>query len=104
VFNDVVLRLEPRHETRHAIPGDFPKANERSHLVNVVADRLMPLKGPGDIGIDHDLEQLRFAVGNSPKQPVEQCPTAFVRMERDQLCGLQKFFWDAKPAGSAAVP
>ena len=90
VFYDVVRRFKPGDEPFAIILLHFAKTDEGPHLMNVVPDRLVEVKGPRDVRINRDFEELRFAVSEPPDESIEQSPALIAAMERNKPRQIQK--------------
>ncbi len=75
-----MLRFEPGDMPRRAAVLDRAKTNEGAHLVHVVAHSLIHAHEIVHVRINDDLEQVRLAVGQPPKQAIEQRPTFWIAM------------------------
>jgi len=70
-----MLRFEPGN-----VPGcpamlDGAKTNERPHLVHIMPHCFIHSQEIVHVRVHDDLQQMRFVVGKSPKQAIEQRPT-----------------------------
>ena len=59
---------------------DRAKTNEGPHFVHIMAHRFIHAHEIVHVWIDDDLQQMRLAVGKSPKQAIKQRPTFRVAM------------------------
>src|SRR5215213_9123415 len=76
VFHDVMRGLEPGDGPRTLRLRHFTKTHEGAHLMHVAPDGLLKISRERHLRIDRNLEQLRFAVRQPPKDPIEQRPAS----------------------------
>ena len=64
--------------------------------MNVVPDRFFELDTLRDIAINRDLEQVWFAMSETPEQTIKERPALRIAMERDEPGEGEEFFRNTK--------
>ena len=96
VLHDVVLRFEPGDKPFRAPRRNLAEADEGPHLMDVVPDGFLPIEGLAHGGIDHDLEELRFTMRDSPEQAIKQRPPSVVSMKSNEARQFEEFLRHTK--------
>ena len=83
-------RLEPRNEHGSLRLRDFAKAHEGLHLMHVAPHGLGRLLAPGHVVIAGDMQQLAFAMGETPEQAIQKGVATRVGMRQHRIGKAQK--------------